>query len=397
MGKSWWIVGLGLLLVACSNQGAQTPSTSLAGVVRKSGDIVTLGGRVLDLSQASITEDGQGIPASRVRDGSEIVAQGSEQGGRIAVRSLELRYRAKGVADEVNTSESFVTVVGLKALVTAETRIVQENPDGSETPLTLADLQAGDFLKVAGLAQADDSIVASRIEREAEDDPNRVELRVRVRELDTAAQTFTYGLRTYVVDYSGAELKGTLSEGVFVRVKGTKSGNTVLASKVRAEDEKPGGTRIELEGIVSDLDTVAQTFKIESLTVDYSQAEVRGNLVNGARVHVRGTLEGSLVRASRVKVQQEEGKGEAELEGLISDFDPASRTFVVGGITVHVNDLTRYEDDSGDDIRSSGGEGDEDQISAEEFWGTNRDGQQVEVEGLATGSSSLLAREIELE
>lgn len=397
MGKSWWIVGLGLLLVACSNQGAQTPSTSLAGVVRKSGDIVTLGGRVLDLSQASITEDGQSIPASRVRDGSEIVAQGSEQGGRIAVRSLELRYRAKGVADEVNTSESFVTVVGLKALVTAETRIVQENPDGSETPLTLADLQAGDFLKVAGLAQADDSIVASRIEREAEDDPNRVELRVRVRELDTAAQTFTYGLRTYVVDYSGAELKGTLSEGVFVRVKGTKSGNTVLASKVRAEDEKPGGTRIELEGIVSDLDTVAQTFKIESLTVDYSQAEVRGNLVNGARVHVRGTLEGSLVRASRVKVQQEEGKGEAELEGLISDFDPASRTFVVGGITVHVNDLTRYEDDSGDDIRSSGGEGDEDQISAEEFWGTNRDGQQVEVEGLATGSSSLLAREIELE
>lgn len=389
MRKSWWIVGLGLLLAACANQSAQAPSTTLSGVVRKSGDIVTLGGRVLDLSHASITEDGQSIPASRIKDGSEVFGQGSEQDTHIAVHALELRYRAKGIADEVNITQSFVTVVGLKALVTAQTRIVQENPDGTETPLTLADLHPGDFLKVAGLAQPDDSIVASRIERESVEDPNRVELRVRVRELDLAAKTFTYGLRTYVVDYSGAELRGTLSEGVFVRVKGSRSGNTILASKLRAEGEKPTGTRIELEGIVSHLDPVAQTFKIEDLTIDYSQAEVRGNLVNGARVHVRGILEGSLVRASRVRVQQEEGKGEAELEGLISHFDPITRTFVVGGITVRVNDLTRYEDDHSGE---GGGE-----MSAEEFWGTNRDGQQVGVEGLAIGDSSLLAREIELE
>jgi hypothetical protein len=394
MRKSWWIVGLGLLLAACANQNAQAPSTTLMGVVRKSGDIVTLGGKVLDLSRASITENGQSIPASRIGDGSEVVAQGSEQGGRVAVRALELRYRAKGTADEVNTTQSFVTVVGLRALVTAETRIVQENPDGTETSLTLADLQAGDFLKVAGLAQPDDSIVASRIERESVEDPNRVELQVRVRELDTAARTFAYGLRTYVVDYSGAELRGLLSEGVFVRVKGSKSGNTILASKVRAEDEKPTGTRIELEGIISHLDPVAQTFKIEDLTIDYSQAEVRGNLVNGARVHIRGILEGSIVRASRVRVQQEEGRGEAELEGLISHFDPTTRTFVVGGITVRVNDLTRYKDDREGDTPGGEGSG---EMSAEEFWGTNRDGQQVEVEGLATGDSSLLAREIELE
>lgn len=401
MRKSLWIAGLGLFLAACTNPGSQAPGTTLEGVVQRSGGLVTMGGKVLDLSQARVSEDGQAVAASSVRDGSEISAQGVERGGRLELRAVELRYRVKGPADEVNAAEGFVTVVGLKALVTPETRIVEEKADGSETPLTLDDLSAGDYLKVAGLAQADDSVVATRIEREGPENPGKVELRVALRELDAAAKTFTYGLRTYTVDYSGAQLKGALSEGAYVRVKGQKSGTTVVASQVRVEEERGGGkgrTRIELEGIVAGLDTAAKTFSVEGLTVEYSQAELRGELREGARVHVRGTLEGDTVKAQQVKVQGkgERGGGGAELEGPIAGFDAASRTFTVNGVTVSVDARTRYADDRGEGGEESRGDEDEDRMSPEEFWGTGRDGQTVEVEGEATGEGALLAHEIEL-
>lgn len=400
MRKSLWIVGLGLLLAACTNPSSQAPGTTLEGVVQRSGGLVTMGGKVLDLSQARVSEDGLSVPASSVRDGSEISAQGAERGGRLELRAVELRYRVKGPADEVNTAEGFVTVVGLKALVTPETRIVEEHPDGSETPLALEDLSAGDYLKVAGLAQADDSVVATRIEREDEDGGDRVELRVALRDLDTAAKTFTYGLRTYTVDYSGAQLKGTLSEGAYVRVKGRKSGTAVVASQVRVEErgEGKGRARVELEGIVAGLDTAAKTFSVEGLTIDYSQAELRGELREGARVHVRGTLEDGTVKAQQVKVQGkgDRGGGGAELEGPIAGFDAAGRTFTVNGVTVSVDARTRYEDDRQDGGEEGRGDEDEDRMSPEEFWGTNRDGQTVEVEGEATGEGALLAREIEL-
>ncbi|HEU4741793.1 MAG TPA: DUF5666 domain-containing protein [Meiothermus sp.] len=401
-----------LALAGCSTPQTQSPNTNLAvsGVVGGSAAMLTLNGKVLDLSSATVTLNGEAASAAAVKAGMEISGSGIEDNGKVKVRDLEVRYRAKGQADQVDLAGKFVVVAGLKALVSEKTLIFQENADKTETALTLADLAAGDYLKVAGIPQPNDphdTIVATRLERESEDDPSRVELMVPIRNLDQTAKTFSYGLKTYTVDYSKAEVRGTLVEGSVVRFRGAQSGTTITALRVRATQgkEKPGvpdGTRIELQGLVGNLNPTAQTFQVEGLTVDYSAATVIGTLAEGARVEVNGTISGTTVKAIRVKVEddKEDGEkpGEAELEGKIADFNATAQTFTVNGVTVSVNDQTVYQQDKvgGKSLTDKGGDDKGNHLTAQEFWGSDRTGQMVEVKGVANSSTAVLARKIEL-
>ncbi|WP_276954118.1 DUF5666 domain-containing protein [Allomeiothermus silvanus] len=397
----------GLLALAGCSTSPQTQSTALAvsGVVGGSATMLTLNGQVLDLSSAKVTLNGEDASAAAVRAGMEISGSGIEDNGKVKVRDLEVRYRAQGQADQVDLAGKFVVVAGLKAFVTDKTLIFQENADGTETALTLADLAAGDYLKVAGIPRPqdpDDAILATRLERESEGDPSRVELMVPIRNLDQTAKTFSYGLKIYTVDYSKAEVRGTLVEGSIVRFKGAQSGTTITALRVRATQgkEKPGvpdGTRIELQGLVGNLNPTAQTFQVEGLTVDYSAATVIGTLANGIEVEVKGTLSGTTVKAIRVKVttQDDEEPGNAELEGTIANFNATAKTFTVNGVTVSVNDQTVYQQDKvGGQSLVEENKGKH--LTAQEFWGSDRTGQRVEVKGVPSSSTALLARKIEL-
>lgn len=393
------VVGL-VALVGCSSQ-TQNSQTGLvvSGVVQGNAALLTINGQPLDLSGASITVDGQAASASAVQPGVEISGSGRENGGRFRMSQVEVRYRAKGTVDQVDTANGLLDVVGLRAKITADTLIFRENADKTRTAITLADIKAGDYVKVSGLPQDDDTVIATRIELKTEDNPNKVELRVRVRGLDSTTKTFSYGLKTYTVNFSSAEVRGTLAEGGFVQVKGTKTDSQVSATQVRATESKPdapNGTRIELRGTVSNLNTTAKTFTIENLSVDYSSAEVRGTLADQAVVEVRGTLEGTTVKASKVEVR---GSGDnhtgAELEGTISSFNSTARTLVVNGITVTVDANTKYQEDAAQATHSGGGDKGLD-LSADAFWGTNRDGRSAEVRGVAVDANTLLASRIEL-
>lgn len=401
MGKTGLalVAGALLALAGCSTPPqAQITSLAVSGVVGGNASMLTLNGKVLDLSSATVTLNGEAAGTSAVKAGMEISGIGVEEGGQVKVRELEVRYRAQGPADQVDVAGRFVVVVGLKALVTDKTLIFQENPDGTETPLTLADLAPGDYLKVAGIPRPqdpDDAIVATRLERERVDDPSRVGLMVPIRDLDKAAKTFRYGLKTYTVDYSQAEVKGTLVEGSVVRFRGTKSGLTITALQVRATEgkEKPGvpdGTRIELQGLVGHLNPTAKTFQVEGLTVDYSAATVIGTLAEGVRVEVNGTLSGTTVKAVRVKVEDDSEDDQAELEGKIADFNPTLKTFTVNGVTIAVTDQTVYQQEGVGGQRGN-------HLTAQEFWGTDRTGQTVEVKGVASSSTQVRARKIKIE
>lgn len=324
----------GLLALAGCSTSPQTQSTALAvsGVVGGSASMLTLNGQVLDLSSAKVTLNGEDASTAAVKAGMEISGSGTLEGGRVKVRDLEVRYRAQGQADQVDLAGKFVVVAGLKAFVTDKTLIFQENADGTETALTLADLAAGDYLKVAGIPRPqdpDDAILATRLERESSDDPNRVELMVPIRKLNPTAQTFTYGLQTYTVDYSKATLRGTLVEGAVVRFRGSKSGTTVKAIRVK------------------------------------------------------------------VTPQDDEEPGNAELEGIIANFNATAKTFTVNGVTVSVNDQTVYQQDKvGGQSLAEENKGKH--LTAQEFWGSDRTGQRVEVKGVPSSSTALLARKIEL-
>lgn len=394
MNKITWLVAGGLLaLVGCSNlnnSSSSTPGLSLAGTVGGSGSLLTLNGQPLNLSAASITVDDEPGSSRDVKPGVEISGDGSDDDGKLRMRRIEVRWRSKGVVDAVNISDSYVDVVGLRANISDVTLIVRENADGSETPITLADLKAGDYVKVAGLPLANDSILATRLELKTEDNPAKTELRVRARDLNSTAKTFTYGLKTYSVNYSAASVKivGSIAPDGFVRVKGLRSGKVILPELLRGSEPSnptppPLGQRIELKGLIASLDSTAKTFKVQDFTVDYSKALVRGTLVDGKMVEVNGLSTGAnAVQALRIEVQGAAGGDdrperpgrEGRLEGMVSAFDATAQTLKIASFNISVKPTTKYE------IADA-------EVSAAVFWGTDRGGKRAEARGQASGSN----------
>jgi Domain of unknown function (DUF5666) len=117
--------------------------------------------------------------------------------------------------------------------------------------------------------------------------------------------TFTIGGLT--VSYASALVSGTLADGVQVLARGTVTGSTLTATRVKVQvDLELNGSTLEAFGQVSALDGGAKTFQLLSLLVDYSQATVTGTLANGARVEVEGTLDTTgaapVLRATAVRV-----------------------------------------------------------------------------------------------
>jgi hypothetical protein len=101
------------------------------------------------------------------------------------------------------------------------------------------------------------------------------------------------------VDASGATFpdgQTGIVLGAVVEVHGTTSNGVVLASRVELDERRAGERhRIELHGTVSELNTVAKTFKLRGVTVNYSGTSivwkdgVEADLANGKSVEVKGT------------------------------------------------------------------------------------------------------------
>ncbi|WP_337845873.1 DUF5666 domain-containing protein [Thermus sp.] len=338
----WGTAVLAALLLAACNQTPQGTAgggpVTVAGVVGGTEEAPALGGKTL------VAPSGQ-----EVRPGHVIQGQGRDEGQRIVLTEVALRYEAKGPIEQVDVAGGSLVVLGVTVRVDALTRIYEEDTDGERTSLTLADLRVGDYVEVSGVREEDGTVRATRIERKPASGtaPQEVEVRGEATALDPAAQTFTLG--AYTVDYSGAQVEGTLEEGAWVEVKGTLQGNTILATRVGVERPNPSpanGVPAELEGPFTGLDLQAQTFTLGGYTVDYSGAQVEGTLQEGAWVEVKGTLEGSRLRADRVKVKYaHSGRSHAdhEVKGQLEAVDPQGGTLTVGGQTFFTDGFTLVE------------------------------------------------------
>jgi Domain of unknown function (DUF5666) len=480
-----------LLLSACSSTPSPTAATTRAGIVGGSGTQLTLNGQPLNISKASFSQDDDTATASVLQPGVELEAKGRSNGSEFEAEHVSVKTRVKGQIDVVTSSDTSLEVVGVKVSADASTRFVQRNADGSFTDITFTDLAPGDYLEVYGLPQKDDSILATRIMRKTEDNINKVELRLKIRNVDMTAKTFTYGLGTHTVNFSSAEVRGTLADGAMVRFKGVRNGVTITAEKVRLgnDDGRGGGNsggnsndddgNIELKGLIAGLDSSAKTFSIYDFKVDYSSATVDGTLADGVWVEVHGSVgSDSVIKASRVhledrgsddnsgddnggssnlpqakgtvdsvdtsaltlsvsgtsfwansstkverngvhvsfsavsagqfvevrfdssrantagaayaakiEINSQDGSGgtggEQELTGTVSSFDAATKTFMMGSTKVSVQNSTEYKNAANNNISSS------------EFWGTERTGSSIKVEGTRQ-DGVLVAREVKL-
>lgn len=142
---------------------------------------------------------------------------------------------------------------------------------------------------------------------------------------------------------------------------------------------------VELEGKISNLDQLAETFRINEQPVTYDLAQFDDDLdetelSNGMLIEVEGFLQDGVFIAKEIERQGDYLAGEEgddlELSGpVMGEYDAANRRFMLNGFTVQVSDATEFEDGAQEELLTNG--------------------VRVSVEGQVSGGV-LLAEEIEL-
>ena len=138
--------------------------------------------------------------------------------------------------------------------------------------------------------------------------------------------------------------------GEIVEVTGQIDANgDIVATRL---EPKPAGTQFEVHGTVANLDSVAQTFLLSTLLVDYSGATLdnfpSGMIADGDFVEAKGTTTGASGELIATRVELETGFPDvnaddfAEIEGFITRFVDAT-DFDVTGFPVITNAQTAFE------------------------------------------------------
>jgi hypothetical protein len=335
------LVGLSIL-TSCggvSNAGKPVQVSGIASGVSSSGFMV-MGVRVKTTGVVGVQSSSSN---NTVANGATVVVSGkTNDDGTITADAVSIKVEIKGSISSIDLPNASLVVLG--QTIKADANTVFEGSDASN--LSLASLKVTDFIEVYGLRQADNSLLASRIELEKGTKPSGVEVKGSVANLDTIAKTFSLG--TQVVDYSSLTPVPTLSNGLRVEVKGTLSNNVFVASKLEVESKPVVTTgRIEIEGIGSNLNTNTQVITVQGYVVNYSSATVEGTPANGTKVEVHGTLnaDGSVTAQKLEFRTAKEGFADADgkTKGTITALDLTAKTITLGGVIYAVDNNTIFE------------------------------------------------------
>ncbi|MEO1934982.1 MAG: DUF5666 domain-containing protein [Myxococcales bacterium] len=194
--------------------------------------------RRVDASEARLIPNDAGL----LRDGVRIEVEGRYDADGVLIaeklkfRSNRVRIEAEIASDaDVDAVLGELYLLGIPIQVDSGTRIEDKRDDLDG--FGLADLQAGDFVELRGIAGSDGTVTATRLEREDSDD---LRLRGPVDMIDVVAQNFTI-LGVLIQTGSGTKFEvdddETLtSEAFFERIQ--------VGSVVKAKDRVDGDETI---------------------------------------------------------------------------------------------------------------------------------------------------------
>ena len=208
---------------------------------------------------------------------------------------------------------------------------------------TESQLRVGQVVTIKGTVNADGVTGTATTVSFAND------LRGPITQIDVNAQTFlVLGQTVRVTDATlfddslVASVLADMPVNTPVEVSGfLDSAGVLIASRIEAANASGG---LQVRGIVQALDTTARTFRINTLTVDYSGVSPSGTLSNGASVTVQGSTlsSASTLIATKVKVSGGLGAGandRGQLEGVITSFT-SNASFSVNGQAVTTDGTT---------------------------------------------------------
>ena len=137
------------------------------------------------------------------------------------------------------------------------------------------------------------------------DDRNEFEIEGSITAFTSAA---AFSVNGVPVDASAAVFEqgapAALALGARVEVKGRLIGGTLIAARVKVEDSATQERELELHGTLGNL--TASTFELRGVTVEYGTGVTYrkgtvANLVNGARLEVKGVATSAVGGATRVR------------------------------------------------------------------------------------------------
>ena len=370
--KRLWLVLLALVFVggcggggggssspAGGTSGAAAQNSFSMGTISGFGSVVVNGVHWSDDASVDITLDDAPGSTNDLRVGMVVQVEGDDNGdGTGKARKISFENLVRGPVDSVDVPNNTLVVLGQKVTVSGATVF--------DNVTDLTGIVAGDIVGVSGWFDNLDptlpnNIVARRIEKEPVPFTGELKVKGFVKSIDATAKTFK--INNLLVDFTAAQISNngaaTLTNGLFVDVRThalpTPLGGTFMAESVKVKNVNPvpaEDAQVEVEGIITDLDPVAMTFKVGGVPVNASAVGVTG-LANGMKVEVKGTFtNGVLILSANNAEPEREMEANVEIQALVTAIDTTANTITLLGKTVKVTAQTQLRDKSSSNMRN---------------------------------------------
>lgn len=314
--------------VGSGGTGVSTADASGVGSVDGAGSIIVSGLRY-DTDTAVVNID----DAAALQLGMSVKVSGPVNADFTSgtARRVDSAADIRGPLSSVDLAQGSFVVMG--TTVTTDNATVWADAAG------LAAIAPNTTLQIWGLPAAPGVLRATRVEQHG---PSAPILTGTVQNLDPLRRTFTLG--SFVVDYGGAVLSGSLdgrplADGTLVRVRA----NTALPGRLPATLVQwwypvptANATPVHLAGVVTDYAGLG-SLRVLGTAVDASSAQITGGpagaVGNGVKVDVAGTMSNGILKATKLKIRHVPGTGGPAsfiLIGAIGNFSSASSFRVRG-------------------------------------------------------------------
>ncbi len=335
--------------------------TTSSGAITGFGSIF-VNGVEFELDVAEININDNNGSEDQLQLGMFVVVQGEVNDDRTAGNASSVHYDQdiEGPITAItsnnitsnNGNEALIVVLGVNVHIDGLT--VLDNLD-------LSTIAVGQVVEVSGFRQRDNSLLATRIEKQSDTfiSGSELEIEGRILSLDSDQQQLVIAGLT--IDFSQAQFsnitENTLIPGLFLEVKGSDFGpnNELIASSIELEDNElslEDNLSLEVEGIITDFDSLSN-FTVGNTLIDGRNAIIENgssaDLVNGIKVEVEGVIVSGELQANKIKIKQ---ANTVRITAPIAALDSASNHFTVLGISAQTSASTLFEDKSETDLIS---------------------------------------------
>ncbi|MEZ5538148.1 MAG: DUF5666 domain-containing protein [Thiolinea sp.] len=356
------ILLFGLLLGSCGGGGETTLATNggsgLGGTgITAVGNITGFGsifvnGIKFETDTSTITLDDNPSTSDQLKLGMVVTVSGTVNGNGTngtatsVVFDDDVQGPVSNIINNPNGRSKTLNVLGLSVIADSTSTVFSNT--------SFATLAVNDTVEVSGFPTANGAVQATRIEKKANFVPGSTEIELKGTARNVSANSFTLG--TFTVNYASADLSrvpnNTISNGLLVEVKGTLSGNTIIASRIKQDDDLLGDnvSKVSLEGLITNF-VSNSNFRVLGQQVNASGATLQpATLVlgNNVEVEVEGAIVNGILQATRVEIRG----GSTRIEGRVAFIDVSANTvtlqFAQGNLTIQLDSQTSLRDDLDD-------------------------------------------------